>query len=89
MRRQSPTSLKVTFTQIEKGAALDFDAAMVQEYRLSQAFMAGKDFYEGIRALLVDKDNRPQWSPPELAAVTPALVESHFRPLGARDLTFA
>jgi hypothetical protein len=50
--------------------------------------MAGKDFYEGIRALLVDKDNRPQWSPPELAAVTPALVESHFRPLGARDLTF-
>jgi enoyl-CoA hydratase len=89
MRRQSPTSLKVTFAQIEKGAALDFDAAMVQEYRLSQAFMAGKDFYEGIRALLVDKDNRPRWSPPELAAVTPVFVESHFRPLGVRDLTFA
>jgi len=89
MRKHSPTSLKVTFEQLERGAALDFDAAMVQEYRLSQAFMAGRDFYEGIRALLVDKDNRPQWQPAELAAVTPALVERHFKPLGARDLTFA
>lgn len=89
IRKQSPTSLKVTFAQLERGAALDFDQAMIQEYRLSQAFMAGKDFYEGIRALLVDKDNRPQWSPASLAEVTPALVESHFRPLGARDLTFS
>ena len=88
IRRQSPTSLKVTLAQLERGAALGFDEAMVQEYRLSQAFMAGKDFYEGIRALLVDKDNRPKWSPPELAAVTPTDVESHFRPLGAGDLTF-
>ena len=89
LRKQSPTSLKVTFAQIEKGAALDFDQAMVQEYRLSQAFMAGKDFYEGIRALLVDKDNQPKWSPATLAEVTPAMVEGHFRPLGARDLTFS
>jgi enoyl-CoA hydratase len=89
IRRQSPTSLKVTFAQIEKGATLDFDQAMIQEYRLSQAFMAGKDFYEGIRAVLIDKDNQPRWSPSELAAVTPALVESHFRPLGERDLNFA
>jgi enoyl-CoA hydratase len=89
IRRQSPTSLKVTFAQIEKGAGLDFDQAMVQEYRMSQAFMAGKDFYEGIRAVLVDKDNQPNWSPPDLAEVKPAAVEGHFRPLGARDLTFA
>src|SRR3546814_1188484 len=89
VRKQSPTSLKVTFAQIEKGATLDFDQAMIQEYRLSQAFMAGKDFYEGIRALLVDKDNRPRWSPARLAEVTPALGESQFRPLGARDLRFS
>jgi enoyl-CoA hydratase len=89
IRKQSPTSLKVTFAQLEKGASLDFDQAMVQEYRLSQAFMAGSDFYEGIRAALIDKDNRPQWSPPDLAAVTPAAVEAHFRPLGDRDLVFA
>ncbi|HMA15692.1 MAG TPA: enoyl-CoA hydratase/isomerase family protein [Kiloniellaceae bacterium] len=89
LRKQSPTSLKVTFAQVEKGAALDFDQAMVQEYRLSQAFMAGKDFYEGIRALLVDKDNQPKWSPATLAEVTPAMVENHFRPLGGRDLSFS
>lgn len=89
IRKQSPTSLKVTFAQIEKGALLDFDEAMVQEYRLSQAFMGGKDFYEGIRALLVDKDNQPKWSPATLAEVTPARVEAYFRPLGARDLSFS
>jgi enoyl-CoA hydratase len=88
IRRASPTSLKVTFAQLEKGATLDFDAAMVQEYRLSQAFMAGGDFYEGIRALLVDKDNAPKWSPARLDQVTPRAVEAHFAPLGERDLTF-
>lgn len=89
IRKQSPTSLKVTYAQVEKGASLDFDAAMVQEYRLSQAFMAGRDFYEGIRALLVDKDNQPKWSPASLAEVTQSMVEDHFRPLGARDLSFS
>jgi len=89
IRKQSPTSLKVTFAQLEKGAMLDFDQAMIQEYRMSQAFMAGKDFYEGIRAILIDKDQAPAWSPADLASVTPALVESHFQPLGENDLTFS
>ena len=89
MRKQSPTSLKVTFAQLEKGATLDFDSAMIQEYRMSQAFMAGGDFYEGIRAVLVDKDNQPKWSPGDLAAVSAEAVEGYFRPLGERDLTFA
>jgi len=89
IKKQSPTSLKVTFAQLEKGATLDFDQAMIQEYRLSQAFMAGHDFYEGIRAVLVDKDQQPNWSPGDLASVTPELVESHFKSLGERDLIFA
>jgi enoyl-CoA hydratase len=88
LRRASPTSLKVTFEQLRRGAALDFDAAMVMEYRLSQAFMAGHDFYEGIRAVVIDKDNAPAWEPASLEAVTPALVEAHFAPPAAGDLTF-
>ncbi len=88
IKKHSPTSLKVTFAQLEKGATLDFDQAMIQEYRMSQAFMAGDDFYEGIRAVLMDKDQQPKWSPGDLASVTPELVESYFRPLGERDLTF-
>ncbi len=44
------------------------------------------DFYEGVRALLVDKDGKPAWRPAALADVTPALVEEHFAELGEREL---
>ena len=86
--RCSPTSLKVSFEALRRGARLDFDAAMTMEYRLSQACMAGHDFYEGIRALIIDKDKAPAWKPAELAGVTDDMVEAHFAPLGARDLIF-
>jgi enoyl-CoA hydratase len=39
------------------------------------------DFYEGVRAAIVDKDNQPRWNPASLAAVTPEMVERHFAPL--------
>ncbi len=84
----SPTSLKVTFEELRRGASLDFDEAMIMEYRLSQACMARHDFYEGIRAAVIDKDNTPAWQPDSLDGVTPALVEAHFEPPGAGDLEF-
>ncbi len=88
LRACSPTSLKVTVEQLRRGAVLDFDQAMIMEYRLSQAFLARHDFHEGIRAMVIDKDNAPRWDPPTLAGVSPELVEAHFAPLGARDLSF-
>ncbi len=88
LAKRSPTSLKVTFRQICEGADLDFDAAMVMEYRLSQAFMQSHDFYEGVRALLIDKDNAPKWRPAHLEEVTAESVAAYFAPLGARDLKF-
>ena len=84
----SPTSLKVTFEQLRRGATLGFDEAMIMEFRLSQAFLARHDFHEGIRAAVIDKDNAPKWQPDTLAEVTPALVEAHFAPLGEGDLRF-
>ena len=66
LRGCSPTSLKVTFEQLRRGAALDFDQAMIVEYRLSQAFLARHDFHEGIRAVVIDKDNAPRWNPATL-----------------------
>ena len=49
---------------------------------MSQRCMVrGGDFYEGIRALLIDKDKNPKWSPPELEQVPPSLVGQHFTPL--------
>jgi enoyl-CoA hydratase len=56
---------------------------MRMEYRIVHAMVHGHDFFEGVRALLVDKDNAPQWRPPSLDAVTDAMVDAHFaRPPG-------
>ncbi len=85
---KSPTSLRLTFRQLSAGATLDFEAVLVMEYRLSQFCMAGHDFFEGVRAVVIDKDNAPRWRPATLAEVTEAEIERAFRPLGDRDLHF-
>ena len=89
LRQMSPTSLKVTLRQMRTGRTLSFDDAMTMEYRMSQAFIQGEDFYEGVRALLVDRDKSPRWRPDTLDAVSLDLVETFFTPLGERDLTFS
>lgn len=88
MADKSPTSQKIAHRQLRLGAAMDFDACMVMEYRLSQHLMQAHDFFEGVRALIVDKDNAPKWRPDTLAAVECATVEGFFATLGDRDLTF-
>jgi enoyl-CoA hydratase len=85
---KSPTSLAVTFRQLQEGAALDFDDAMRLEYRLVLRFLAGHDFREGVRALIIDKDGRPEWRPSRLEDVSAADVEAYFRPLPRGDLQF-
>jgi enoyl-CoA hydratase len=79
--RMSPLSLRVTLRQLREGAALDFEDCMKMEYRLVRRFMKGHDFYEGVRAALVDKDNAPQWRPASLADVSPSVVDQHFASL--------
>ena len=83
---KSPTSLAVTFRQLQEGAALSFDDCMRLEYRLVPRFLAGHDFREGIRALIVDKDGRPDWRPSRLEDVSAADVDAYFRPLPGGDL---
>ena len=46
----------------------------------------GHDFYEGVRAAIIDKDNAPRWRPAALGEVTPAEVERHFAALDDGDL---
>ncbi len=48
--------------------------------------MRGGDFREGIRALLVDRDNNPKWDPATLEGVTPERVSAYFESLGEHDL---
>ena len=90
LRQMSPTSLKVTLEGLKRGAKVQsIGEALQMEYRMSQAFMReGSDFYEGIRAALVDKDGKPKWNPTNLKDVTEEMVESYFDELGENELCF-
>jgi len=87
--RMSPTSLKVTLRQLRLCRGRPYNEVVTVEYRLSQHLTARPDFREGIRAVLIDKDNRPRWNPPTLAQVREEEVEACFAPLGAHELMVA
>ena len=63
LRSKSPTSLKITFRQIRNGSDLNFEDCMKMEFRMVSKVMDDHDFYEGVRALIIDKDNTPVWKP--------------------------
>jgi enoyl-CoA hydratase len=86
IRSRSPTSLEVTFDALRRAHRLSFAECMVMEYRVLCRILDGHDFYEGVRAAIVDKDRRPQWRPADLAAVDTAAVEAHFRPPPGGDI---
>jgi enoyl-CoA hydratase len=89
IERASPISLKITFHQMKLGeAGMDIEAALALEYRMTQHVMAAHDFYEGIRAMLVDKDQNPRWDPASLADIGEQDVARYFESLGERELTF-
>jgi len=81
LRTKSPTSLKVTLNALLKGSKLSFDECMRMEYRLTCHFLQGKEFFEGIRAVVIDKDQKPQWNPSQLKDVKEKEVEQYFAPL--------
>lgn len=81
IRSKSPTSLKVAFRQNREGAKLEFDDCMRMEFRMVNRIIAGHDFYEGVRATIIDKDGAPKWKPAELGKVSEADVQAYFSPL--------
>jgi enoyl-CoA hydratase/carnithine racemase len=80
MRTKSPLSLKIALQQMRRGKEWDFDTCMRAEFRIVSCIIEGHDFYEGVRAVIVDKDNKPHWNPATLAAVSDDDVERHFAP---------
>lgn len=86
LKSRSPISLKVTHRHIREASAFDLRQTLVVDYRLACRFLDGRDFYEGVRAALIDKDGNPKWQPAKLEDVTPTMVEEYFAPLGADDL---
>ena len=78
LRRNSPTSLKVTLRQMRVGRTLSFEQAMTMELGMTRRFLQRPDFYEGIRAALIDRDGGPKWDPLTLDKVDTALVDFFF-----------
>ncbi len=86
LSRMSPTSLRLTFEQMQRGHALDFDDVMKMEFRMVRRVMEGRDFFEGVRAQILDKDRNPKWSPSSLGDVKDADIADYFEALGEAEL---
>ncbi len=86
MRSKSPLSLKLALAQVRRGRDWDFETCMRAEFRIVSRIIHGHDFYEGVRAVIVDKDNKPHWQPATLDAISAVEIERHFAPLGADEL---
>jgi enoyl-CoA hydratase/carnithine racemase len=82
LRGKSPQACKVSLRLLYDGARVqDFAHEMKQEYAVATRVVQRHDFVEGVRALLVDKDNRPRWDPATPEGVTQHLIDTIFAPM--------
>lgn len=82
LRTKSPQACKISLRIIREGRDMpDFAAEMVQEYSVATRVCRLPDFAEGVRAVIVDKDNSPRWSPSTPQAVDSAAIDAIFAPL--------
>ena len=86
IRTKSPTATKLAFRQIRNGKTLNFDDCMRMEFRMVNRVIAGHEFYEGVRATIIDKDGAPHWDPAQLSGVSDADIDAYFAPLGESEL---
>lgn len=88
IRCNSPSSLATALRQMQIGAKLDIGEALRTEFRIASRIARGQDFYEGVRAVIIDKDNCPRWNPAGMDRVEPARIEAYFAPLLEGELDF-
>ena len=84
--RMSPTSLKITARQLTQFSSVSVREALVLEYRLVSQVLLRPEFYEGIRAALIDKDRNPSWKPASLPDVTTEYIDGYFASIGDQEL---
>lgn len=87
MAAKSPMSMALSLEQMRRGRHLNFEDAMTLEMRIVSRIVHGEEFYEGVRAVIIDKDQQPKWTPASISAIDPAEVQRYFAPL-PNDLTF-
>ena len=86
LRSKSPQTCKVALRQLAESLTLtDFADNMAMEYRIASRVLVRPDFAEGVRAVIVDKDNSPKWDPATPEDVTDALIDAIFAPLPAQQ----
>jgi enoyl-CoA hydratase len=86
---KSPETLKVALEQLRRGRKCRrFEENMQMEFRIGWRKVQSRDFLEGVRAVIIDKDNAPVWSPARLEDVSAQDVARYFEPLGEDELTF-
>ena len=88
IRSKSPTSVKLTFAQLRRGRSLSLRDCMKLEWRICNHIALGHDFYEGVRAVIIDKDHKPKWQPARLEDVSDAEIEKYFAPVAEGELQF-
>jgi enoyl-CoA hydratase len=82
LSKRSPASVTVTFAHLERCRGKNFDEVIAMDFVLAQHFLQRADLYEGIRAVLIDRDNTPRWDPPAFNGMSEADVGRYFRPTG-------
>jgi len=88
LRKRSPTSLMVTLALLRRNRSLSLKEALAVEFRVSQRFLQSHDFFEGVRAVLVDKDQQPQWQPETIEEIDKSQIEHYFIPLAEQEELF-
>lgn len=89
LKTKSPRTLKIAHRQLSLGLQMQsFEGNMQMEYRIGSRQVHSHDFQEGVRAVIVDKDNAPKWNPAALNDVTDRDLDAVFAPLGDDELTF-
>ncbi|XP_068649933.1 3-hydroxyisobutyryl-CoA hydrolase 1-like isoform X2 [Aristolochia californica] len=90
MRKASPTSLKISLRSIREGRLQSIDQCLIREYRMVCHILrrdVNKDFFEGCRAILLDKDKNPKWEPANLEMISEEMVDKFFLKVDDEDWT--
>ncbi|EGR29402.1 hypothetical protein IMG5_156200 [Ichthyophthirius multifiliis] len=81
LQQQNAISLRIIFEQISRGAKMSLKENLIQDFALSQSFLKGNDFFEGIRTVLIDRNDQPKWTYQSPFDVPQSLIDDYFQPL--------
>ncbi|MFJ9990331.1 enoyl-CoA hydratase/isomerase family protein [Pseudomonas putida] len=81
LETRSPLAMAVTLEMLRRGRQLSLEDCFAMELHLDRQWFAHGDIIEGVRALIVDKDKQPRWTPPTLAALSRQRVDQFFEGL--------